>query len=269
MTDMIGKTLSHFRIIRELGAGGMGVVYLARYTKLDRDVAIKMLPKEFARDSERLARFKREAKVLASLNHPNIGAIYGLEEPKRGVVFLVLERVEGETLAARLRQGSLPHPEALAVCEQIAGALAAAHRGGVIHRDLKPANVMLTPLGLAKVLDFGLARRVDGRDTPATTTFVTRPGFVVGTPGYLSPEQVRGEEHDARADIFAFGCVLYECLTGRRAFSGGTVADILAATLGRDPGWEVLPSETSEKVRDLLSHCLEKDPGHLHQHADE
>jgi non-specific serine/threonine protein kinase len=257
---MIGKTLSHFRIIRQLGAGGMGVVYLARDTRLDRDVAIKMLPKEFARDSDRLTRFKREAKVLAALNHPNIGAIYGLEEPRRGVIFLVLEWVEGETLATRLRRGPLPPMEALAACAQIAGALAAAHERGVIHLDLKPANVMLTPAGHAKVLDFGLARRVTVRTAATTTTFVTKPGGAMGTPGYASPEQVRGEEHDGRADIFAFGCLLYECLTGKRAFSGDTAADVLAATLKQEPDWSALPLETPIKIRDLLQRCLRKQP---------
>jgi non-specific serine/threonine protein kinase len=257
---MIGRTLSHYRVLKQLGAGGMGVVYLARDTRLERDVAIKMLPKEFARDSERLARFKREAKVLASLNHSNIGAIYGLEEPKRGVVFLVLEWIDGETLAARLRRGPLPPGEALAVCAHIAGALAAAHERGVIHRDLKPANVMLTASGHAKVLDFGLARRVAVRTTASTTTFVTKPGVAMGTLGYASPEQVRGEEHDGRADIFALGCVLYECLTGKRAFSGGTAADVLAATLNQEPDWPALPSETPIKIRELLERCLRKEP---------
>jgi len=266
MDALLGKTLSHFRILQQLGAGGMGVVYLARDTSLGRDVAVKVLPAEFARDPERLARFRREAKVLASLNHPNIAAIYGLQVSDDGGLFRILERVECQTLRVRVRGGALPFQEALGVCSQIAKALAAAHERDVIHRDLKPANVMLTPLGIVKVLDFGLARRaaastaLEDEAAGNTTTFVTRPGVAMGTPGYLSPEQARGEEHDKRTDIFAFGCVLYECVTGQRAFGGGSVAEVMAGLLTKEPDWSALPAETSAVVRNLLLRCLEKDP---------
>src|SRR5512143_425395 len=223
---MIGTSLSHYRITERLGAGGMGEVYRAEDTSLNRHVAIKVLPDEFSHDPERLARFEREAKVLASLNHPNIAAIHGLEQAD-GQRFLVLELVEGQTLAHRLLKGPLPVAEALDVCRQVAEGLEAAHEKGVIHRDLKPANIQLTPDGKVKILDFGLARAfhdqpsdMDQTHSPTITEAMTRPGVVLGTAAYMSPEQARGKAVDKRTDIWGFGCVLYECLTGKRAFQG-------------------------------------------------
>jgi Tol biopolymer transport system component len=254
----------------------MGEVYRARDTKLNRDVAIKVLPDLFANDPERLARFEREAQVLASLNHPHIGAIYGLEE-SNGIRALVLELVEGETLAARispgnrrqLGDGGLPIPEALAIARQIADALDAAHERGIVHRDLKPSNVALTRDGEVKVLDFGLAKPggTGGADgivsdlthSPTMTIHGTRDGIILGTAAYMSPEQARGKVVDKRADIWAFGCVLYEMLTGRLAFRGETVSDMLVAILERDPDWTALPPRTPQSVHRLLQRCLEKD----------
>src|SRR5512136_1442112 len=226
---MIGKTLSHYRITEKLGAGGMGEVYRAEDTNLNRQVAIKVLPDIFAGDPERLARFEREAKLLASLNHPNIASIYGLEEAD-GKRFLVLELVEGQTLAERLHKGPLPVEEALEICRQIAEGLEAAHEKGVIHRDLKPGNVMLTEGDQVKILDFGLAKALleetskgDLSHSPTITDEMTRPGVVLGTAAYMSPEQAKGKTVDKRVDIWAFGCVMFECLTGRRAFQGDTI----------------------------------------------
>ena len=240
-------------------------MYRARDARLEREVAVKALPTGFSSDPERLHRFIREAKVLASLNHPNISAIYGLEELPSGERLLVLELIEGETLAERLKRGALAIPEVLRVCGAIAEALEAAHERGVIHRDLKPGNVMLTPRGVVKVLDFGLARRSEvsltDRATGApTVTALTEVGQVIGTPGYMSPEHVRGEEHDRRTDIFAFGCVLFECLTGRRAFGGATKMDAIAAVLNAEPPWSLLPRDAPQPIRGLLARCLEKDP---------
>ena len=253
----------------------MGAVWRARDTKLGRDVAIKVLPAEFASEGERLKRFEREARMLAALNHPNICAIYGLEEAD-GFPHLVLECVEGETLAERLAAGALPASEALSICRQIALALEAAHEAGVIHRDLKPGNVKIRPDGSVKVLDFGLAKFVesepDSRDlsqSPTMTTGGTRTGMILGTAAYMSPEQARGRPLDKRTDIFSFGCVMYECLTGRQAFRGETVSDTLAAILKSEPDWRELPSETPGKVRDLLRRCLEKTrERRLHDIAD-
>jgi predicted ATPase/predicted Ser/Thr protein kinase len=257
------SALGPYRIEGELGRGGMGVVYLARDTRLDRAVAIKMLPESLARDPEQLARFQREARLLASINHPNIATIHGLEQSERGDRFIVLERLEGETLAERLRRGALPLDEAIGVCAQIAEALEAAHERGVIHRDLKPGNVMLGPRGRVKVLDFGLAkhiaRAVAGQE-PADASRLTEAGVVIGTPGYMSPEQVLAQPHDRRVDIFAFGCVLYECLTGRRAFGGENLGAVTAAVLAGDPDWSALPADTPEAVRALLARCMAKDP---------
>src|SRR5512136_3057616 len=226
---MIGKTLGHYRIIEKLGAGGMGVVYRAEDKTLDRQVAIKVLPEAFTGDPERLARFAREAKLLASLNHPNIAAIHGLEEAE-GKRFLVLELVEGETLAQRLSKGPLPVEEALGVCRQIAEGLEAAHEKGVIHRDLKPANVMIAGGDKVKILDFGLAKAlydeiqgVDSSQSPTVTEAMTRPGVFLGTAAYMSPEQAKGKSVDKRADIWSFGCVLFECLSGKRAFVGESI----------------------------------------------
>ncbi|MBZ5500160.1 MAG: serine/threonine protein kinase [Acidobacteriia bacterium] len=263
---MIGRTISHYRITEKLGQGGMGVVYRAEDTTLGRQVAIKVLPDIFAGDPERLSRFEREAKLLASLNHPNIAAIHGLDEvgEKR---FLVLELVEGEALAERIAKGPLPVDEALEVCRQIAEGLEAAHERGIVHRDLKPANVKVTPEGKVKILDFGLAKAFhaetaadDIAQSPTISELATRAGAILGTAAYMSPEQAKGKVVDKRTDIWAFGCVLYECLTGRKAFQGDTVTETVASILKGEPDWKALPSVTPWRVRDLLHRCLQKDP---------
>ena len=262
---MIGKTLSHYKIIEKIGQGGMGVVYRAEDTNLSREVAIKVLPEQFTQDPQRLARFEREAKLLASLNHPNIAAIYGLEEAD-GVRFLALELVEGETLAERVAKGPVPVEEALEVCRQITEGVEAAHEKGVIHRDLKPANVKVTPAGKVKILDFGLAKAfedetpaADISQSPTLTEEMTRAGVILGTAAYMSPEQAKGKSVDNRTDIFAFGSVLYELLTGKRAFEGETVTDTLAMVLQGQPDWKALPEDTPTRVIELLTDCLEKD----------
>jgi len=243
----------------------MGVVYRARDTKLYRDVALKVLPHEFAQDEERIVRSQREARLLASLNHPNIAAIYDLKD-WQGNRCLVLEYVEGESLAERLRCGALPIREALGIGLQIASALEAAHRTGVVHRDIKPANIKVANDGRVKVLDFGLAKSVMTADSElglsSVPTLVTQmlPGKILGTPAYMSPEQVRGESTDKRADIWAFGCVLYELVAGRQVFPGANIHEILACVLKSHPDWTVLPRETPSTVRNLLRRCLEKDP---------
>ena len=256
-----GQQFGPYRIVSPLGAGGMGEVYRARDSKLGRDVAIKTLPAEFARNAERLSRFRREARTLASLNHPNIAAIYGLEESD-GADCLVLELVEGETL-----HGPVPVAIALDYASQAAEALEAAHEKGIIHRDLKPANVKVTPKGRVKVLDFGLAKAVWGTEQDAdcskTVTMTgaeTIAGHIVGTPGYMSPEQARGGKVDERTDIWAFGCLLYELLTGKRAFQGESQTDTIAAVLEREPDWQALPAQTPAKIRELLRQCLRKEP---------
>ncbi len=261
-----GSRLGSYEILSRLGAGGMGEVYRARDTMLGRDVAIKVLPDVFLSDPERLARFEREARVLASLNHPHIGAIYGFERAG-DVRALVLELIEGPTLADRLRAGSIPVPEALTIARQIADALDAAHEKGIVHRDLKPANIKIAPGGIVKVLDFGLAK-VDAGDAsapdlsqaPTVTAGGTREGVILGTAAYMSPEQARGKSLDKRTDIWSFGGVLYEMLTGRLAFKGETVSDTIAAILEREPDWKSLPDTTPATVRRLLQRCLEKDP---------
>src|SRR3972149_6161588 len=244
--SMIGKTLGHYEITNKRGKGGMGEVYQAKDRKLGRDVAIKVLPEEFARDADRVARFQREAKLLASLNHPNIAAIYGLEE-SGGIQFLVLELVEGETLADQLKRGPIPVEESLKLALQIAEALEAAHEKGVIHRDLKPANIKVTPDGKIKVLDFGLAKAfageqidVNSSNSPTLSVAATQQGGILGTAAYMSPEQARGKSIDKRTDIWAFGCVLFEMLAGRAAFSGKDVTDILAAVIRSEPEWDSL-----------------------------
>jgi Tol biopolymer transport system component len=261
---VIGTTLSHFKITAKLGEGGMGEVYRAIDTKLDREVAIKVLPEAVTRDPERLARFEREAKVLASLNHPNIGSIYGLEEDgaKR---LLVLELIEGEDLQERLERGAIPVDEAMSLAMQMATGLEVAHEQGIIHRDLKPANVKVTPDGQLKILDFGLAKSWGSAPTdsdlthsPTLTAQMTGQGVILGTAAYMSPEQARGEEADRRADIWSFGVVLFEMLTGRRLFTGKTTSDVLAAVLRADPDWDALPARTPAAVRKLLRRCLSR-----------
>jgi serine/threonine-protein kinase len=261
-----GNRLGPYEILAPIGAGGMGEVYRARDLKLHRDVAIKVLPESVARDPERLARFEREAHLLAALNHPHIAAIYGLEE-SGGVPALVLELVEGETLAERLTRGPLPVDEALGIARQIGEALETAHEKGIVHRDLKPANVKLTPDGTVKVLDFGLAKAMAGEGlapdmthSPTITAAATQAGVVLGTAAYMSPEQARGKPVDKRSDIWSFGAVLYEMLTGRRCFEGETVSDVLAAVLRQEPDWSKLPGETPATAQLLLRRCLERDP---------
>jgi serine/threonine-protein kinase len=268
---MIGQSLSNYRIIEKIGSGGMGVVYLAHDTKLDRDVAIKVLPEAFADDKERLARFEREARLLASLNHPNIATLFDLQESD-GLHFLVLEFVPGETLAERIAKGPIPVDEALPFFKQIAEALEAAHGKGIIHRDLKPANIKLTPEGQVKVLDFGLAKAF-GDETPQsdlsespTATRPTQAGVILGTAPYMSPEQARGKSVDNRTDIWAFGCVLYEALTSRKPFDGETVTDIFAAIINKEPDLELLPETLPRKIGELLRRCLRKDTSRRLQH---
>jgi len=261
-----GTKLGPYEILSPLGVGGMGEVYRAKDSKLDREVAIKVLPEIFSRDPERVARFQREAKVLASLNHPNIAAIYGFEESD-DLRFLVMELVEGDTLSQKLKNNPLPVEEALQAGKQISQALDAAHENGVIHRDLKPANIKITPDGKIKVLDFGLAKALSTEDrtqteianSPTITANFTRPGVVMGTAAYMSPEQARGKPIDKRTDIWAFGCVLFESLSGCAVFQGETSTDILGAIIHKDPAWELLPPDTPPIVRLLLRRCLAKD----------
>ena len=243
----------------------MGEVYRAHDSRLGRDVALKILPEHFTADPDRLARFEREARMLASLNHPNIAAIYGVEDTD-GVRALVLELVEGETLAERIARGPVPVKEALAIARQIVDALDAAHEKGIIHRDLKPANVKITPAGTVKVLDFGLAKAAEPADVGIGASAATvrlsgsHAGMVIGTAAYMSPEQARGQALDKRTDIWAFGCVLFELLTGRSTFGKSTVTDTLAAVIEREPDWTALPAATPAATRRLLERCLEKDP---------
>ena len=262
-----GSRLGPYEIVAPLGAGGMGEVYRARDPRLGRDVAIKALSAEFARDPERLARFRREAQMLAALNHPNIAAIYGLEEAD-DAPHLVLELVEGETLAGRLERGALPFREAMALGVQVAAAIEAAHERGVVHRDLKPGNVMLTSSGIAKVLDFGLAKNDPGFSSAvdssemATVTVqagATMAGAIVGTAAYMSPEQARGRPVDRRSDVWSFGCVLFEAFAARPAFGGETVSDLIARILEREPDWAALPAGTPPRVREILRRCLRKE----------
>jgi serine/threonine-protein kinase len=299
---MIGETLGPYRVLGKLGEGGMGEVYRARDSQLRRDVALKVLPAEVATDPDRLARFQREAELLAALNHPHVAQIHGIVEAG-GTRALVMELVEGETLAARIARGSagsdllhqgyggppelhaeaedpassrwspgasapgMPIADVLAIARQVAEALEYAHGRGIIHRDLKPANIMLTPGGAVKVLDFGLAKSAvlpsagDGSEQATLTRGLSIAGTVLGTASYMSPEQARGEPVDERADVWAFGCVLYEMLAGRRAFPGRTATDVLAAVIKDEPGWDALPPSTPQVVRDLIHRCLDKDAG--------
>jgi serine/threonine-protein kinase len=266
MPVTIGSQLGSHEITALLGKGGMGEVYRARDSKLKRDVAIKILPEEFARDPERISRFQREAEVLASLNHPNIAAIYDVQEAS-GSRYLVLELVEGETLADRLRRGPIPVEEALHIARDICEALESAHEKGVIHRDLKPGNVKVTPEGKVKVLDFGLAKALEA--APASATMSNSPtlslagtniGVILGTAAYMSPEQARGRPADQRSDVFSFGCVLYEMLTGRQAFQGEEVSDVLASVLKTEANLSLLPANLNPRIREVLRRCLEKNP---------
>jgi serine/threonine-protein kinase len=271
--SVVGSQIGGYRILSLLGSGGMGDVYRARDTRLGREVAIKILPPAFTADVDRLARFEREARVLAALNHPNIAAIYGIEggalagpaDAGRSMSALVMELVEGETLADRIARGPLRVADSLAIAGQIADALDAAHAKGIIHRDLKPANIKIRPDGAIKVLDFGLARvAVDGEalssQSPTVTTDLTREGLVMGTAAYMSPEQARGKTVDKRTDVWAFGCVLYEMLTGKRAFDGEDMADALGAVIHKEPTWSRLPASTPPTVSMVLQRCLQKDP---------
>ena len=259
---MVGKRIAHYEVLEEVGGGGMGVVYKAHDTRLERNAAIKALPEELAEDPERLARFEREAKLLASLKNPHIATVYGLEEVE-GRRFLAMELVEGSSLAERLAQGPIAVEEALELARQIAEALEAAHDAAVLHRDVKPGNIMIDKDGRAKVLDFGLAK--DLRDdttqedlsvSPTLSRPMTQAGQILGTPVYMSPEQIAGAEAGKQSDIWAFGCVLYEVLTGKRAFPG-----MIPGGFGAEPDWEALPRRTPPAVRTLLRRCLAVNPG--------
>ena len=259
-----GTRLGNYEIVSLLGAGGMGEVYRARDVRLDRQVAIKALPEAFARDPERLARLEREARLLASVHHAHIASIFGIEDAG-GTSYLAIELVEGETLAARLARGPLPVRTAIEICAQVAAGLAAAHDQGVVHRDLKPGNVMLSAIGTVKVLDFGLAKgtasgvtRPELTASPTVAVTGTEAGVILGTAPYMSPEQARGQAVDRRTDVWALGCVLYECLTGRRAFAGETTSDVIARILERDPDWDALPASVPARLRDVLRRCLTK-----------
>src|SRR6267143_4281264 len=265
MSLQIGQQLGSYEITSLLGKGGMGEVYRARDLKLKREVAIKILPDEFSHDSERVARFQREAEAVASLNHPHIAAIYHIEQAAESQL-LVLELVEGETLAGRIVRGPIPVDEALVLARQIAEALEAAHERGIIYRDLKPANIKITSEGQVKVLDFGLAKAFEAEtsnmplsNSPTLSRAATNAGLILGTAAYMSPEQAKGRTVDKRTDIFAFGCVLYEMLTGRPAFEGEGIPEILSRVLQREPDWTLLPANVPPRVRELLRLYLQKD----------
>src|SRR6266513_2440101 len=263
-----GTRLGVYEVTAQIGEGGMGQVYRARDTKLNRDVALKLLPDAFASNPDRLARFTREAQTLASLNHPNIAAIYGIEE-SNGVRALVMELVEGEDLSQRIARGAIPIDEALPIAGQIANALEAAHEQGIVHRDLKPANIKVRSDGTVKVLDFGLAKAMEpvaAGSSPSlsmsptiTSPAMTQAGMILGTAAYMSPEQAKGRPADKRSDIWAFGCVLYETLAGTRPFDGEDTVDVLSRVLQREPEWAALPAGVSQPVRTLLQRCLVKD----------
>jgi eukaryotic-like serine/threonine-protein kinase len=266
MTLTNATKLGAYEIVAPIGAGGMGEVYRARDTRLGRDVALKVLPEAFARDAERLARFRREAQVLASLNHPNIAAIYGFED-SGATHALVMELVEGLTLAEKIKAGVIPVNEALPIAKQIAEALEYAHERGIVHRDLKPANIKIAQNDAVKVLDFGLAKALEGdpasldiSSSPTITRMATQAGIILGTAAYMSPEQAKGKSVDRRTDTWAFGCVLYEMLTGKMAFSGETVTDTLASVIKSEPDWNALPASTPQAIRNFLQRCLKKDP---------
>ena len=270
---LAGRRVGPYEVLAKLGEGGMGTVYRARDTRLHRDVAIKVLPADVAHDDERLARFRREAQVLASLNHQHIAQIHGIEETasdvpgRAGTLALVMELVDGDGLDERLKGGALPIPEAIAIARQMASALDAAHSAGIVHRDLKPANIKVRPDGTVKVLDFGLAKAFSAADdehVPPSGATVTSPamtlaGVILGTAAYMSPEQARGKPVDKRTDIWAFGVVLYEMLCGRRPFDGETITDVLGAIVHTEPDWSALPAALPAGVRRLLERCLQKD----------
>ncbi len=270
-----GTRLGAYEIVSPLGTGGMGEVYRARDHHLGREVAIKVLPSELLDTADRAARFEREARVLGSLNHPNIAHVYGFDRAD-GVRYLVMELVEGVTLEDRLRTGPLALDEALAAARQIVEALDVAHASGIVHRDLKPANIKVRPDGVIKVLDFGLAKAFDDSadaddlsKSPTITSGATRDGVILGTAAYMSPEQARGKHVDKRTDIWAFGCVVYEMLTGRQAFGGATISDTIANVLGREIDWGTVPVSTPPSVQRLLRRCLDRDLRHrLHDIAD-
>ena len=263
---MIGKTLAHYEITAKLGEGGMGAVYRAHDPRTGREVALKILPPAFAGDPERLARFRREARTLASLNHRSIATLYGVEEHD-GQPFLVMEVAQGHDLAHRLKSGPIALDDVLAIALQMAEGLEEAHEKNVVHRDLKPANVMVDPDGVVKILDFGLARAYEGpslaetdlEHSPTITANLTQAGTIMGTAGYMSPEQARGRGIDRRSDLWAFGVILYEMLTGKRLFQGQTVGDTLASVLRADLPWDDLPPDLPHGVRRLLERCLERD----------
>jgi len=267
MSVDVGTRLGSYEITALLGRGGMGEVYRARDTKLKRDVAIKILPNEFSRDADRVSRFQREAEVLASLNHPNIAAIYDLQEAN-GSRFLILELIEGETVADRIAHGPIPVEEALDIAKYICEAVEAAHEKGIVHRDLKPANVKITPEGKVKVLDFGLAKAMETQSPSATLSNSptmlsgTIGGMILGTAAYMSPEQARGRAADQRSDVFAFGCVLFEMLAGRQAFQGEDVSDVLASVIKADVDLTLLPHNLNPRLNELLRRCLAKDRKH-------
>ncbi|MHC4569093.1 MAG: protein kinase domain-containing protein, partial [Planctomycetota bacterium] len=257
--DLTGRKVGAFEIIEIIGRGGMGVVYLAHDTRLDRPVAIKSMPVELLGDSTARMRFRREAKLLASLNHPNIAVIHEIIEQDESAGYLVLEYVPGETLAQHIAREPPNLEHALSIGRQIAEAISAAHEKGVVHRDLKPGNIKITPDGRIKVLDFGLAKISESEAITEGTT-VTQPGHIIGTPAYMSPEQARGKPTDTRSDIWSFGCVLYQMLTGKAPFEGETVSDTLVRLLEHEPDWHALPRTTPANIQVLLHRCLEKDP---------
>lgn len=279
---MVGRRLGHYQILEKLGRGGMGEVYRARDEHLSREVALKILPASLVSDPERLLRFRREAQLLASLNHSNVAQVYGLETEDAASVggavgpYLILELIEGETLSRRISRDGLSLDETLEIGRQLAEGLDTAHRKGIIHRDLKPSNIMLTKTGQVKILDFGLAKLMETQGpaqdlshSPTITGDLTRSGVMLGTAAYMSPEAAQGKEADRRSDIWAFGCILFECLAGRQAFYGKTVTEVLASLLVREPDWGLLPAETPEPIRRLLRRCLAKDPNRrLHDIAD-
>ena len=270
-TSLSGRRIAHYQVAEQIGAGGMGQVYRATDTKLGRHVAIKVLPVLFSQDPSRRSRFEREARALAALNHPNIAAIYGFENDQDSCA-LVLELVEGPTLDRVLAKGPLPLKDALRIARQLAEALEAAHEKGIAHRDLKPSNMKITRNGTVKVLDFGLAKAfagATGAENLSQAATDTGQGLILGTPAYMSPEQATGQGADKSADIWAFGCVLFEMLSGRRAFAGDSTTETIGAVLGREPNWAALPDDVPESIRRLLRRCLDKDPNRrIHHIAD-